>query len=94
MGRTITPYSMQIEMIRKRLSGFRRALRKEEQLIFDEIFRQAKFNVQSGVMASNPNPLDSIILTVLIEQQKELSFMKEKIEKIEKKSHNTGTNGS
>ncbi len=80
MGRTVTPYSMQLQIIRRRLQNFRRALRKEDQLIFDELFRHAKFNVQAGVMAANPNPIDSILLAILIEQQKQINELRRQLD--------------
>ncbi|MBL8019353.1 MAG: hypothetical protein JNM27_06790 [Leptospirales bacterium] len=72
MGRTHLPYSMQIELIDSRLKNLRRALRKEDQKVFDRLLRYARMQIQAGAMASNPNPFDSMALTMLIELQKQL----------------------
>ena len=71
MGRTVSPYSGQMENMLKRLYNFRKGLRKEDQEAFDFLMRAAKLQVQSGVMASNPNPLDSMILSALVSLKRE-----------------------
>ncbi|MEQ9365152.1 MAG: hypothetical protein RIF32_12960, partial [Leptospirales bacterium] len=70
MGRTLAPYSMQIEAIEERLKKFRRGLRREDQTAFDSIMRAARYQLQSGVLAASPNPLDSVTLSALIDQDR------------------------
>ncbi|MDF3818271.1 hypothetical protein P3G55_00080 [Leptospira sp. 96542] len=79
MGRTISPYSRQILQIEDSLSEFRRALRKSDKLIFDDLMRNAKLQVQAGVMAAHPYPIDSMLLTMMIELKKEISELKSKM---------------
>ncbi|MCE9600025.1 MAG: hypothetical protein K8S54_18840 [Spirochaetia bacterium] len=93
MGRTHLPYSMQIELIDSRFKNLRRALRKEDQKVFDRLLRYARMQVQAGAMASNPNPFDSMALTMLIEIQKqldtnqaELSQLRQEFESFKQKS--------
>ena len=76
MGRTVLAYSLQLQLLEKRNQGFRRALRKEDQKIFDDLLRMGKMQVQAGVMASNPNPTDSLFLSILIELKKEIETLK------------------
>ncbi|TGL45963.1 hypothetical protein [Leptospira perdikensis] len=82
MGRTITPYSRQMLQIEENLSDFRKALRKSDQEIFDDLIRTAKLQVQAGVMASLPYPIDSMILSMLIELKKDITKLKLHLEKI------------
>lgn len=70
MGRTVSPYSWQIERLRERFRRFRRALRREDQKLFDELMLYAKLHVQAGVMAASPNPADTVFLSIMIEQQR------------------------
>jgi hypothetical protein len=84
MGRTVTPYSVQIETVRARFQNFRRALRKSDQDIFDELFRYAKGNVQAGVMAASPNPADSVFLAILMELRRQLQVQEARINDLEK----------
>ncbi|MGV3666505.1 MAG: hypothetical protein ACO1NV_10250 [Leptospira bouyouniensis] len=77
MGRTISPYSRQMLQIEENLSDFRRALRKADQEIFDDLIRTAKLQVQAGVMASLPYPIDSMLLSMMIELKKEINELTE-----------------
>jgi len=93
MGRTVEPYSRQILRVEERLSDFKRALRKSDQDTFDELIRAAKLNLQAGVMASNPNPLDSMLVSMILSLskevkslQKELRSTKERLDKNERPS--------
>lgn len=68
---------MQIEMVRTRLQSFRSGLRREEQQVYDRLMRVARSQMQAGVMASNPNPFDSIFLSMLIDLQKQLDQLQD-----------------
>ena len=69
MGRTVLPYSHVWEEERLRWQKFRRALR-EDQTQFDRLFELARLHLQAGVYASNPWPLESMLLSMLLEHQK------------------------
>jgi len=79
MGRTIAPYSRQVLQIEDSLGEFRRALRKSDQEIFDELIRTAKLQVQAGVMAASPYPIDSMLLTMIIQLKKELGTLQKEL---------------
>lgn len=76
MGRTVAPYSHQIEITKERLSDFRRGLAKPDQEIFDEVFRVAKRQLAAGVMASNPYSMETILLSNLIQIKREIQEFK------------------
>lgn len=82
MGRTVNAYSGQMDNVMKRLNNFRRGLRKEDQEAFDFLMRAARLQVQSGVMASNPNPLDSMILSALVSLKRENLQLKKDLDLI------------
>ncbi|EQA44874.1 hypothetical protein LEP1GSC050_2277 [Leptospira broomii serovar Hurstbridge str. 5399] len=88
MGRTVIPYSRQMQQVESSLNEFRRGLRRPDQAIFDELIRIAKMQVQAGVMASSPYPIDSMLLTMVIDLKKETSLLKREIEKL--KNGNAG----
>ncbi|MFA5112058.1 MAG: hypothetical protein WC443_11670 [Desulfobaccales bacterium] len=83
MGRTVLPYSRIWEMERERWQKFRRALRKTDQAYFDRLFESARLHLQAGVYASTPWPLESILLSILLEQQKALSILEERVRDLE-----------
>jgi hypothetical protein len=72
MGTTLPPFSQLIEAEGRRWAPFKRALPKEDQAIFDQLFDCAKLHVQAGVMVSRPWPFETIVMAVLLEQQKQV----------------------
>ncbi|MFZ5454006.1 MAG: hypothetical protein ACOZF2_19320 [Thermodesulfobacteriota bacterium] len=85
MGRTVLPYSHVWEEERSRWLKFRRALRKEDQAHFDRLFELARLHLQAGVYASNPWPLESMLLSMLLEHEKALSAIKERLQRLEER---------
>jgi hypothetical protein len=55
-------------------------LRKEDQQIFDQLFEKARLHVEAGANASRPWPFDTILISILLEQEKELVGLKSRIE--------------
>ena len=83
MGRTVLPYSQVWEAERQRWQKFRRALRQEDQVHLDRLFELARLHLQAGVYASNPWPLESLLLSVLLEHQKTLVALAEQLKRLE-----------
>ena len=83
MGRTVLPYSQVWEAERQRWQKFRRALRKEDQAHLDRLFESARLHLQAGVYASNPWPLESMLLSMLLEHQKDLMALEERLQSLE-----------
>lgn len=76
MGRTLLAYSIQIDLVNERFKEFRRGLRKQDQKHFDTLIRYAKKQLQAGVMASSPNPFDSMAMSMFIELQRQIDELK------------------
>jgi hypothetical protein len=83
MGRTVLPYSQVWEAERQRWLKFRRALRQEDQAQFDRLFELARLHLQAGVYASNPWPLESLLVSMLLEHQKALVALAERLRRLE-----------
>lgn len=75
MGRTVTPFSEEYAAFQQRALKFRRALRQEDQLILDEILEGGRLHTPSGVYAAAPLPLESVLLSVLIEHKKTINHL-------------------
>jgi len=82
MGRTVLPYSVQLELFEKRLASFRRGLRRADQAVFDEILSSGKKQIQSGVLSSSPAPFEPLFLSALLELRKEIQAQGYEIERI------------
>jgi hypothetical protein len=80
MGRTLLPFSQLIEAERRRWAPFKRALPKADQVIFDRLFDCAKLHIQAGVMVSRPWAFETIVMVVLLEQDKRIERVLAKLE--------------
>ena len=72
MGKTLPPFSQLIEAERRRWAPFKRALSKEDRATFDRLFDYAKLQVQAGVMAARPWPFETMVMIILLEQEKRI----------------------
>ena len=84
MGRTVLPFSQVLEREYEDWKKFRRALRREDQQVLDRLFDRARIHVQAGSYASRPWPLETILVSILLEQEKELADLRAKIEAVRK----------
>ena len=84
MGRTVLPFSMVLAEQQKRLGQFRRTLRKQDQELFDELFERARLHVQAAVQAANPEPMESIFISVLIEMLRAEKRLQARVDELEK----------
>lgn len=82
MGRTVAPYSREIEGAGERFKDFRRALPRKHQEAFDDVLRIAKSHLASGVMASNPYSIETILLSNLVVARDEINELKKVVAKL------------
>jgi hypothetical protein len=87
MGKTLPPFSQLIEYERRRWAPFKRALLKEDQAIFDRLFDCAKIHIQAGVMVSRPWPFETIVMAILLEQQKQLEQLEGLLSEFQSRGH-------
>jgi len=83
MGRTIATFHQLIEQTRARFAPFRRALRREDQQVFDELFERAKYYAASGTMEAGAEPFEAVVLSFLLEQQKSLRALEARLRLLE-----------
>ena len=82
MGRTVPTFTMVIQQEMESWSKFRRGLRKEDQDALDELFRAARLQLASSAYAARPIPFESIIMSMVVFQQKTINELKDKIEQL------------
>ncbi len=76
MGRTVLPFNQKILSIESEWNKFRRALRKEDQELLDDLFGFAKYHSAPSSYFSTPNPRESVLMAMLIELLKEVRRLK------------------
>ena len=67
MGRTLPTTTQIILDEQQALANFRRALRREEQQIFDELFARARKHVMAINQANHVLPFEAILLSMMVE---------------------------
>lgn len=90
MGRTVLPYSAVLEVEYSRWKNFRRALRREDQELFDELFELARRHVQAGANSSMPIPFHSILMSMLLELLRRTRRLELKLQLLETFLHAPG----
>jgi hypothetical protein len=83
MGKTLPPFSQLIEYERRRWVPFKRALPKADQALFDRLFDCAKLHIQAGVMVARPWPFETVVMAVLLEQQKQVDRLQRLLDELE-----------
>ncbi len=94
MGRTVLPFSQLLEQEIQEWRKFRRGLRKEDQQVLDRLFEKTRLHVQAGVYASRPWPFETILISMLIEHEKALVELRERLNGLEEKEKRDKGDGS
>ena len=79
MGRTVPTFTNIIESELASWAKFRRGLRKEDQEIFDDLFRAAKLHLAGNFYAMRTIPFESITISMLLEQSKRIKHLEREL---------------
>ena len=79
MGRTVPTFTNLIDAELASWSKFRRGLRKDDQEVFDEIFRAAKLHLAENFYAMRAIPFESMMMSILLEQHKTIRRLEEEM---------------
>jgi hypothetical protein len=86
MGRTL-PSATQIFLEEQAaFSRFRRALRRSDQLILDDLFTSARRHLAAAQYASHALPLEVFLLAMLLEEHKEVMRLREQVNALPQKA--------
>ncbi len=77
MGRTLPTTTQMILDEQQAFGNFRRALRKEDQLIFDALFARARKHVMAINQANHALPFEAILLAMLVELMHDVTRLQE-----------------
>ena len=87
MGRNNDTFTLVIENNRNAWSKFRRALRKEDQQLFDEMWRAPKVHLAAGAFIASEEPLNTIIMSMLLEQYKQIKKLERALYMLQEAHH-------
>jgi hypothetical protein len=82
MGRTVPAITLEFQRQQKAFEGFRRALKRSDQLALDELFVSAKKHTAESAYAAHTLPFEIFLLSMLLEEHKEVMRLRQEIDKI------------
>jgi len=84
MGKTVPSYRQALENEVERWKGFRKGLRGKDAEAFDRMMNACRMFASAGSMATRPVLLEAMFMSILLHQEKAITEIKEKIDKLEK----------
>jgi hypothetical protein len=88
VGKTVESYRIAIEDEISRWNGFAKALRREERAAFDVLINACRNYASAGSNATQPLPLDPMIMSMLVAQQIHLQKLQKEIDKLKQQKEN------
>ncbi|MFX1302620.1 MAG: hypothetical protein ACFFBV_00590 [Promethearchaeota archaeon] len=83
MGRTVPSFRPALEHEIESWKDFKRALRPEEQKIFDKLMNFARIHADAGSMSARPMVSEVLFISFAVEQEKKIEILEEKVKKLE-----------
>jgi len=86
MGRTVPAFRPALEHEIESWKDYKRALRPEDQQIFDKLMNFARIHADAGSLGSRPMLSEILFIAFAIEQQKKIEKLEKKLKKLENKA--------
>jgi hypothetical protein len=84
VGRTVRSYRTVLEDMIDEWQGFRKALRKEDKVAFDRLMDRARMHASAASYDTRVDPVESLFMSILLEQEKEIDELRKKLKELEK----------
>jgi len=83
MGRTLPSATQLMLQEEAALARFRRALRRSDQLIFDDLFTSAQQHISASAYAAHALPFETFLMAMLLEEHKEVTRLRQVVETLQ-----------
>jgi DNA-binding transcriptional regulator LsrR (DeoR family) len=83
MGRTVMSIVQAFHHERESWGKFRRALGRSDREAFDRLFQHARQHAAEASYAARPTPFETVVMAVLLEHEKALRDIRERLDKLE-----------
>jgi hypothetical protein len=93
MGRTLATFTQLVQQEIDSWSRYRRALRREDQQALDVLFAAARHHASAGAYLARETPFEAMLLSMLIEQQKHVVMLQQKVIILETRMLHNSTQG-
>ena len=90
MGRTTQTMTQLVAQEEAYWAPFRRALRKEDQEVFDRLFAAARHHSAPAHYASHATPFDSMLLAMLLEAMKVVEALRQRVDALKQPEGSSG----
>lgn len=84
MGRTMPSITQAFIEEQEAFGRFRRALRRTDQLALDDLFASARQHLAAAAYASHALPMETFLLSMLLEQHKLVLHLRTELESLHK----------
>jgi hypothetical protein len=85
MGRTVPSFRPALEHEIESWKDYKRALRPEEQKLFNKLMNYARIHADAGSLAARPLLSDVLFLSFALEQEKRIQMLEQRITEIEER---------
>lgn len=82
MGRTVLSFTRELYREEESWKPFRRALRKEDRELFDELFAAARYHTAACTCAGRPVPFDAILMSILVEERRAVRDLSRRLDEL------------
>ena len=87
MGKTVPSYRIALEWEIDNWKGFRNALHKQGEVeAFDTLMDMARNHASAGGCATNPVLFEPMVMSMLLDQQKQIQDLRSKLHELKQKS--------
>jgi hypothetical protein len=87
LGRTVASYRQVLDCEIAKWEGFKRALRASDAEVFNKMMNACRICASAGSMATRPIIFEAMVMSILLNQEKSIMEIKERLERIEKQLH-------
>ncbi|MDD5368575.1 MAG: hypothetical protein PHQ40_05785 [Anaerolineaceae bacterium] len=82
MGRTLPAIAQVFQQEQESFSRFRRALRRSDQLVLDDLFAEAHQHIAAAAYAAHALPFEIFLLAMLLEEHKQVIHLRQMVEEL------------
>ena len=79
MGRTLPSITQTFLQEQETLARFRRALRRSDQTVLDDLLASARQHLAAASYAANPLPYETFLLSMLLEEHKRVLYLEQQL---------------
>ncbi len=85
MGRTVLPFTQELYREEESWKAFRRALRREDRELFDELFAAARYHTAACTCSGRAVPFEAILMSILVEERRAVRELLRRVEELERR---------